>query len=200
MAAAIGALVTWQLRPGDATTAPSAIRFSVAADLSGIFNRPIAVSPDGRRVVFTNQTEPGLKVRALDELEPRGISGTAGVRDLAVSPDSQHVAFWIADQIKRVPITGGAVVSVGAAPGRPYGISWAGDGFIYYGRGAEGIWRIPESGGKTELVKAMKPGQYAHGPQLLAGGSWLIYTRASRVTGWNDASIDRKSTRLNSSH
>ena len=187
-AAAIGALVAWQFRPADAST-PSVIRFGVQTDLSGVFNRPIAVSPDGRRVVSTNQTEPGLQVRVLDELAPRGITGTVGVRDIAISPDSQHVVFWISDQIKRVPIDGGAIVSVGSAPGRPLGISWAKDGFIYYGRGAEGIWRMPESGGKAELVKAMQPGQHAHGPQLLPGGRWLIYTRATRVNGWNDASI-----------
>ena len=80
-------------------------------------------------------------------------------------------------------------MTVGPAPGRPLGISWAPDGFIYYGRGAEGIWRIRESGGRPELVKAMKPGHYAHGPQMLSGGAQLIYTRASRVNGWNDAAI-----------
>jgi serine/threonine-protein kinase len=186
--ALIGAVVTWQLRPVDRDPS-SSVRFSVQTDLNGILNRVIAVSPDGQRIVYTNQGEPGLLVRVLDQVEPRGLPGTAGARDIAVSSDSQHMVFWVSDQIKRVPIDGGPVVTVGPAPGRPLGISWAPDGFIYYGRGAEGIWRIRESGGRPELVAAMKPGQYAHGPQLLAGGAQLIYTRASRVNGWNDAAI-----------
>jgi Tol biopolymer transport system component len=187
-AATVAALATWQLKPAS-REATSVFRFAVLTDASATFNRVLVVSPDGKFLVSTANGESGLDVRPLDQIEVRGLTGTAGARDPAISPDSRDVVFWISDQIKRVPLAGGAVVPVGAAPGRPLGISWAADGFIYYGRGAEGIWRIPESGGRAEQVKAMKPGQYAHGPQLVASGAWLIYTRASRVNGWNDAAI-----------
>jgi hypothetical protein len=171
-------------RPASST--PPIVRFEVPAEVTGIFNRVIAVSSDGRSIVHTAPT--GLTVRSLDALEPRLLPGTEGARDPAVSPDGRGVAFWSSDQIKRVPLDGGAVVSVGPAPGRPLGISWAADGFIYYGRGTEGIWRLAESGGRPELVHAVKPGQYAHGPQKLATGT-LIFTRASTVNGWNDAAV-----------
>ena len=92
----------------------------------------LVVSPDGKFVVSTGASEYGLYVRALDQIEARGLSGTQGARDPAISPDSRDAVFWISDQIKRVPLAGGAVVPVGAAPGRPLGISWASDGFIYY--------------------------------------------------------------------
>ncbi|HUF46633.1 MAG TPA: protein kinase [Vicinamibacterales bacterium] len=168
---------------------PPVMRFEVPVEPTGIFNRVIAVSPDGRFIVgTTSRGTGGLAVRALDDLEPRALPGTEGARDPAISPDSRQAAFWAADQIKRAPLDGGAVVSVGPAPGRPLGISWATDGFIYYGRGAEGIWRIPESGGRAELVHPVKPGRYAHGPQLLTGGQ-LLFTRAATVNGWNDAAI-----------
>ena len=163
------------------------VRFEVPMDPTGIFNRVIAVSPDGRSIVSTTSRMTGLVVRALDQIEPRFLTGTAGARDPAISPDSRHVAFWSADQIKRVPLDGGSVVSVGPAPGRPLGLSWETDGFIYYGRGAEGIWRIAESGGRPELVHAVKSGHYAHGPQML--GDALMFTRAATVNGWNDAAI-----------
>jgi len=187
-AATVAGLATWQMKPASREATP-VFRFAVPTDASATFNRVLVVSPDGKFLVSTSNGESGLDVRPLDQIEVRGLTGTAGARDPAISPDSRDVVFWISDQIKKVPLAGGAVVPLGAAPGRPLGISWAPDGFIYYGRGAEGIWRIPESGGRAELVKAMKPGQYAHGPQLVAGGAWLIYTRASRVNGWNDAAI-----------
>ena len=100
----VGAIGAWQLRPVD-RDASSIIRFSVQTQLNGIFNRVLAVSPDGRWVVYTNVGEPGLLVRALDQVEARGLPGTAGARDLAVSPDSQHVVFWLSDQIRRYPST-----------------------------------------------------------------------------------------------
>jgi hypothetical protein len=162
-------------------------RFAVPVSTSGTFNRLIAVSPDGRFIAVASTG--GLAVRALDDLEPRDLPGTGGARDPAVSPDSRQVAFWASDQIKRAPLDGGAAVSLGPSPGRPLGISWAPDGFIYFGRGAEGIWRISESGGRAELVHAVKPGHYAHGPQMLTDSGWLLFTRASTVNGWNDAAI-----------
>jgi serine/threonine-protein kinase len=181
---------TLRVKP-DAGIAPPVVRFVFSNTPTGVFNRVLAVSPDGRFVAGTTSTSrsQSLVVRSLDRLDPRFLDGTAGARDPAVSPDSRQIAFWATDQIKRVPVDGGPVVSVGSAPGRPLGLSWAADGHIYFGRGAEGVWRIPAAGGSAERVKPVRPGQYAHGPQLLPGGEWLIFTRAARVNGWNDAEI-----------
>ncbi len=170
-----------------ATISQGVIRFEAPAVLSSVYNRVLAMSPDGRFVV--NISEEGVVVRPLDELAGRVLEGTAGGRDPAVSPDSRSVAFWLNDQIRRVPIEGGPVVPVGPAPGRPLGLSWAADGYIYWGRGSQGVWRLPASGGDPEQVKVLVRGQYAHGPQLLPDGEWLIFTRATRVNGWNDAEI-----------
>jgi hypothetical protein len=190
MAAAVVATVFAAGQFGASEDRPAAVvRFDVPVSPTGIFNRVIAVSPDSRFIVSTTGATGGLAVRALDDLEPRNLAGTEGARDPAVSPDNRQVAFWAADQIKRAPLDGGAAVSVGPAPGRPLGISWASDGFIYYGRGAEGVWRIAEGGGRPELVHAVKPGHYAHGPQMLADSGWVLFTRASTVNGWNDAAI-----------
>jgi len=187
-ATAIAAAFVPGLLQRPASSPAPIVRFETPAELTGIFNRVIAVSPDGRFVVHTTQNLNRIAVRAIEAMQSRPLPGTEGARDPAVSPDNRQAAFWSSDQIKRVPLDGGAVVSVGPAPGRPLGLSWATDGFIYYGRGTEGIWRIAESSGRPELVHAVKPGQYAHGPQMLTSG-WLIFTRASRVNGWNDAQI-----------
>jgi hypothetical protein len=165
------------------------VRFEVPMDPTGIFNRVMALSPDGQFLVSTSvQGNGGLVVRAMDDVVWRPISGSEGARDPAIAPNNRQVAFWASDQIKRVSLQGGAVQSVGPAPGRPFGISWAADGFIYYGRGAEGIWRIAESGGQPEVVQQVPAGQFAHGPQRLDSG-WVLFTRASTVNGWNDAEI-----------
>ena len=84
-------------------------------------------------------------------------------------------------------MTGGAPISLAAAT-NPYGASWAEDGMIYYGQGPEGIWRVSENGGDPENVISIDSGQLAHGPQLLPGGEWVLFTEATG-SAWNDGSI-----------
>ncbi len=191
-AAALAALVTESLAPA-AAGPRSVIRFETPVPpISATYNRVLAVSPDGRFVASTATQvgSAGLVVRSLDDPVPRPLAGDAEARDPAFSPDSRNIVFWSADQIRRIPVDGGPVVAVGPSPGRPLGLSWADDGFIYYGRGKEGIWRMPAVGGSPpEQVKAVEESQYAHGPQRLPGSDWVVFTRASRVNGWNDAEI-----------
>jgi len=80
-------------------------------------------------------------------------------------------------------------VLVGAFKERPQGMSWADDGFIYIGRAEKGIWKIAEAGGSPEQVLAMKPGEHAHGPELLPGGDWILFSLSRGVRAWSDGSI-----------
>jgi serine/threonine protein kinase len=186
IAAAAAVVVTKSL---STPAAPDArvVRFNIpSGGVSGTYNHVVAVSPDGR--VIANPSAAGLSVRSLDDPTER-VVGKGEFRDLAFSPSGDELVYWSADQIKRIAVTGGASVTVGASSGRPLGLSWADDGYVYVGRGREGIWRLPASGGAPEIVRAMAEGQYAHGPQRLPGSEWIIYTRANRVNGWNDAAI-----------
>ena len=148
----------------------------------------VAISPDGKSVVFNADRQ--LWLRAIDDLVATPIRGTESARVPFFSPDGQQLGFWGGDgQIKSVSITGGAPVSLGPAPERAFGASWADDGYIYFGQGAEGILRVSENGGEPEVVVAMEEGEQAHGPQLLPGGEWLLFTLRSGSGSWNDASI-----------
>ena len=68
-------------------------------------------------------------------------------------------------------------------------MDWADDGNVYYGRAGGGIWRLPAAGGEAEQVIELDAGQHAHGPELLPGGEWLVFTMARAVTGWRSAEI-----------
>jgi serine/threonine protein kinase/Tol biopolymer transport system component len=188
LAVALTALATRNLLP---VVSPdrSVVRFSTpSGGLAGTYNRVLAVAPDGRSIASTRSQ--GFNVRALDDMDASVASvGDSSLREPAFSPAGDEIAFWASDQIRRVPVGGGTDVAVGPSPGRPMGMSWSEDGFIYYGRGREGIWRLPASGGSPEQVKAVADGEYAHGPQRVPGTDWIIFTRASRVNGWNDAAI-----------
>src|SRR5262249_26778326 len=76
--------------------------------------------------------------------------------------------------------------------GNPFGATWATDDTIYFGQGPTGILRVSASGsGKPETVVSVKPGEVAHGPQVLPGGDALLFTLASSsdLDTWNNASV-----------
>ena len=148
----------------------------------------VAISPDGSSVVFNADRQ--LWLRTIDDLVATPIRGTEQARVPFFSPDGQQLVFWGEDgQMKKVSISGGAPVSLGPAPEWAYGASWADDGYIYFGQGAGGILRVSENGGEPQVVVQMEEGEQAHGPQLLPGGEWLLFTLKSRSGSWNDASI-----------
>ena len=148
----------------------------------------VAISPDGSSVVFNANRQ--LWLRAIDDPAATPIRGTDDARGPFFPPNGQQLGFWGSDgQMKKVPISGGAPLSLGSAPEQVSGASWANDGYIYFGQGAGGILRVSDNGGEPESVVEMEAGELAYGPQLLPGGEWLLYTLLSGSISWNDASI-----------
>jgi eukaryotic-like serine/threonine-protein kinase len=77
------------------------------------------ISPDGRTVVFAGVTD-GLRrlyVRALDASVVRPLPGTEGGMKPFWYPDGRTVGFSVFDQIRRVALDGGAVVTLGEFTG-----------------------------------------------------------------------------------
>ena len=61
---------------------------------------------------------------------------------------------------------------------------------ILYGQGLEGIWRVPGTGGTPEQVIALEDREWAHGPQMLPGGEWVLFTLVpSGATSWEQTQI-----------
>ena len=138
----------------------------------------------------------------MDDREGRLLTsaGDGEFREPTFSPDSQEVAFWSAGHLNRIPIDGSAPVSVGPAIGRPVGITWGEDGAIYVGQGVDGVWRIGSEGGAPEQVAVVEAGQLAHGPELLPGGEWLVFSVAESMSRWDDAQIVAHSLRTGERH
>ena len=185
--AALGFWITMS-SPGESLVRRFDIEYPADATFQSTGTLGVAISPEGSSVVFNANRQ--LWLRAIDDLTATPIRGTEGARVPFFSPDGQQLGFWGSDgQMKSVAITGGAPVSLGPAPERAYGASWADDGYIYFGQGPGGILRVSENGGEPEVVVELEEGERAHGPQLLPGGEWLILTLLSGSNTWNDASI-----------
>lgn len=169
--------------------------------LESVGRLPIAVSRDGRRVVYSGQQ---LLVRELDELTPRPIAGTEAVATPAgergntgfaiqpmLSPDGESVAYFQGGHLKRVPVAGGVPAVICSCDGS-YGATWGDDDSILFGYRAgeqdNGVWRVPATGGTPERLIAAKPNQIALRPQLLPGGKHVLFTLTNGAH-WNQSDV-----------
>ena len=188
--AVVAGLAMWSRNPPVDVPRVTRLQMPLPAGQDFYFNgrHILAISPSGTQVAFT--AGPGLWLRSLDELEARQVPGTEiEGRTPFFSPDGQSIGFYAAGQLRRVSVTGGAPVTL-AKILNPWGASWSDSGMIYYGQGPEGIWRIPAQGGAPERIIAVGEGELAHGPQLLPGGEWMLFTLRPRGVGsWNRAHI-----------
>jgi eukaryotic-like serine/threonine-protein kinase len=77
------------------------------------------ISPDGLTVVMAGVTEGirRLYARALDGPVVRPLPGTEGAMGPFWSPDGRTIGFSVGDQLRRVDLGGGAVVTFGEHPG-----------------------------------------------------------------------------------
>ena len=86
-------------------------------------------------------------------------------------------------------MSGGPAVTLGDAAA-PWGASWGTDDIILVGQGPGGIWRVPGTGGTPEVLITVEDGEQAHGPQMLPGGEWVLFTlRPVDAGSWDAAQI-----------
>ena len=151
-------------------------------------NRPVmALSADGSQFVYN--TPEGLYLRSMAELDARLIPGTEDFLTSPIfSPDGRWVGYYQNGQLKKIAVSGGTPVFLCEAT-NPFGVNWGTDDTILFGQ-REGIMRVSANGGTPELVVATE-GELVHGPELLPGGEWVLFTltRASGPTRWDEAEI-----------
>ena len=170
-----------------------AVRFEVgpSENVTFINGTSMAVSPDGRWMVFSALGDDGQTryyIRALDGVDVRALPGTEGPSGnrASWSYDSRWVIFannFNGGQLKKVDIQGGPPQNIAAFPGSLNGAGWNADGVIIAGvLGAVGhpILRIPASGGQATPITALAPGERAHAwPEFLPDGKHFLYLRIS---------------------
>ena len=78
----------------------------------------IALSADGSRLVYVaeSQGQTQLFLRPLDRFDAQPIPGSAGAADPFFSPDGQWIGFFAGEKLMKVPVTGGAAVTIADTP------------------------------------------------------------------------------------
>jgi serine/threonine-protein kinase len=200
LAAGIGAGAVWNFRPSQ----PGRVaRFSFVLPegqrLTSRGTSMIAISPDGASIVYVASDQ--LYLRAIGDLEARPIPGTAKFPYAPFfSPGGTWIGFYsrIDGKFEKVPITGGAAVTICDADNFPWSATWGPNDQILVTRPNGDIQRVSANGGKLETVVATKPGEFFHGPQLLPSGDALLFTVGSGVTRnseWDQSQIVVQSLR-----
>jgi serine/threonine-protein kinase len=189
--AVVGALVWWAVGgSAEPTTGRlTHLQFGLVDDntFTGSGRRPLAISPDGQRVAFTD--EGFIRLRELSDPALIEVRGTEDPRGPAFSPDSQSIAFFSDGELRKVPITGGAPIRLADLADNPVGMKWEADGTILVAVPPGQIVRVPDTGGEPEVLVALEQGE-VQGPSLLPGGEWLLFClREVGTNSYSDAQI-----------
>jgi serine/threonine protein kinase len=174
------------------------------ASFSSVFERLLAISPDGRQVAFTAVDRGGqrsLWIRPLGSLEARVLAGTDDADSPFWSPDSKLIGFFAHSKLKKVDPAGGqpeVICDAGADPG---GATWNREGVIVFAPNFEGVlYRVPASGGQpvaiTEPYKAHDETNHIF-PEFLPDGHHFLFLVFGRDDqGIHLGSLDSKEHHL----
>ena len=157
---------------------------SAAALTLGGNTRDIAISPDGTRVVYLGNNGTQLFVRALDQLDPKPLTGPGSPAGPFFSPDGQWVGYFevaAPSTIMKVAITGGPPVLVCRLDGAARGATWGPDGTIIFATNtpSSGLQQVSAAGGEPTVLTKPNPqrGEIDHmWPEYLPDGSAVLFT------------------------
>ena len=180
LGAAMGAIGAWVARtPAAAGLAAFTIETPATARRDGF-----AISPDGRQLVFTALDKDGqqkLWLRPLESTAARALPGTERADLPFWSPDSRMVAFFTANELKRIDVAGGAVQTIAkTSPASAAGGTWNEQNIILFSRGgSDGILRVAAGGGEpARLTTTDTPtGLAGLFPTFLPGGRHFLYLK-----------------------
>jgi serine/threonine-protein kinase len=141
-------------------------------------------------------------VRSLSAYDPAPVPSSEGARDPFFSPDGEWVGFFAGGEIRRVHLASGSSSTIATASLPSRGASWGADGRIVFAQdGAKGLFVVPASGGKPELLLAPAPGddvvEYLW-PQWLPGQAGVLFTASRLASGITDelSALDLKSGKV----
>jgi eukaryotic-like serine/threonine-protein kinase len=155
---------------------PEKTSFDFATNLG-----PVAISPDGKRMVFAATGENGasqLWLRALDAVSAQPLRDTEGGTFPFWSPDSRWVGFFAGGKLKKLDIRGGPPIPLADVVGAAAGGSWSPKGIIVFAPTTFApLLKIASDGGNTSPAVAMDVAMgTAHGfPWFLPGGEHFLF-------------------------
>jgi eukaryotic-like serine/threonine-protein kinase len=187
-----------------AVPAAETVRVLVSLPDSGgvvsLDNLSLAISPDGKRLVYVGPAGNGrmLWMREMSEFEGKPLPGTEGAQAPFFSPDGQHIGFFGIgggrSSLKTTPAGGGLVRTLITDSAAPWGGAWGKDGNIYFpvAGAVTGLGRVPAEGGAITIVSRAdsSKGEEEHDfPALLPSGKGAIVQVWKGSPGQNEIGV-----------
>jgi len=141
-----------------ASVVPGVVRFSLPITSSEVaLNASVAVSPDGRSVVFWTNLgkETRLRLRQLGSMETVFLPGTENGGLAFWAPDSKSIGFIADRTLKRFDLASATVRPI-APLSSPFSLpAWGANGTILMSASGQPLYRVPEAGGSLVPIGAL---------------------------------------------
>jgi len=198
LGAVVAVLVTWSLiQPSSPEQSLNrfVIRPSPPVVLASTNAKEVAISPDGRQLVYMGVEEGGsqLYLRSLDDFVDRPIPGTENAPGLMVffSPDGKSIGFFAEGKLKKTSLAGGSPITLCDAPQAPRTGDWFENTIVFSTtlESSQGLYRVSANGGEPEMLATVNfdEGEQVYSlPDFLPGGKDLLFTIRSS-TGFQTA-------------
>jgi len=155
-------------------------------------------SPDGKNIVFvvveTASGKNSLWIRPLGAPTPHRLDQTEDANFPFWSPDSQFIAYFASEKLKRIAVSGGSIQTIcdleAATPNGRLSLlggggAWSPEGVIVYSSGSGPLQRVPAVGGVPTPATTLAPDEIRHSwPQFLPDGR-LLYFAANKTSSKN---------------
>jgi Tol biopolymer transport system component len=155
------------------------------------------ISPDGKSVAFHADDSAGTNriwVRPINSLEAYPLLNTEDANRFFWSPDGTQVAFFVGNQLKRIPISGGQAQLVCQGSGGADG-SWSRSDLIIFDGGPNDTMKIVPAGGGLPRAASLPDtasGEYTYAwPWFLPDGKHFIFTTSVRTKGNSSSTLNR---------
>jgi Tol biopolymer transport system component len=200
-AAVAGALATaigLQILTRDAPVVTTAGRIVIRAPDDSPLGResPIAISPDGREIVFVTglDTPGGMYRRSIDSFEIETIPGGDGAEGVFFAPKGGDIGFFLRDtsQLMRVGLDGGSPTRLAYSVDY-LGSSWGSDGTLVFAQAWGRPLSIlrpgqPDPADLTSIDIAAREGAHLW-PHLLPDSEHVLFTIWRDDPSWGSAEI-----------
>ncbi len=191
LAAGLGGAAAWNVRRP--APPPNVTRFTIIPPEAPPFagaSHVVALSPDGPQIMYMSTNRAFIRPMSALAATAAQADGMQ-MSEPVFSPDGRSIVFYaLGDQtLKRIAVAGGAATTICPIES-PFGMSWSADGIVF-GQGSKGVLRVSPDGGSPETIVRVKDGESAYGPQLLPGGTHVMFTLATGTARdrWDKAQI-----------
>ena len=160
------------------------------------------VAPDGTRLAFSAGDRTGksqLWIRRFDAFDALPLTGTEGASMPFWSPDSRHIAFFVAGKLRSVDAAGGSPRTICDVQSLTRGGTWgANDDIVFASGGVSRLYRVPAVGGRAvplSMGSGPTPAEPAWPEFLPDGRTFLFWSRdAIEGAGLYAVSLDAGAT------